>query len=146
MKEYPLQGLEEREEEDKVITLPVEPFVEAHRERIRQDEGAVEYAARLFSSGILLDRACEIANIRPYKLRDFLNSSKGKNLLESIRNELDEEFKNLYAQTIDVLYTDLRHPDPKIHLAAASLYLRHAKEVQVKLDITAEDLVKKIMG
>ena len=127
------------------ISLDVIPFVQRST-RVRQDEGAVEYAARLFASGILLDRACEIANIRPYRLREFLNSSQGKTLLESIRGELDEEFKNLYAQTIDILYTDMRHPDPKVHLAAASLYLRHAKEIKVKMDITAEDLVKKIMG
>lgn len=144
--ELAIQDIEEEEEErgeGNKETLVLEFH---HRERIRQDEGAVEYGARLFASGVLLDRACEIAHIRPYRLREFLNSSQGKALLESIRSELDEEFKNLYAQTIDTLYHDLRNPNPQVHQGAASLFLRHAKEIKVKLDITAEDLVKKIMG
>lgn len=118
---------------------------QAREQKISSRQGRVEYAARLFVSGQILEDACECAEVPIDSVRTFLHTQEGKELVIRLREDLDEEFKNLYADTIRVLREGLHSADPRVAQNAASIYLRHSKELKVVVDITAEDLVRKIM-
>jgi hypothetical protein len=113
--------------------------------RIREDEGAVEYACRLFYSGMHMEEAAQIARVSERRVREYLKTDSGKTLADSIREELDTEFKGLYGDAIELLRAEMRNPKPEIRMAAANATLRYLKDIKITLEIGAEDLVQKIM-
>lgn len=117
----------------------------ARLSRIREDEGAVEHACRLFFSGWHLGDAAEFAKVSERRVRDFLKTDKGKTIASDVKAELDEEFKSLYGDMIEVLRTEMRNPKAEIRLNAVNTGMRYLKEIKIALDISAEDLVQKIM-
>lgn len=113
--------------------------------KIREDEGAVEHAARMFFSGWHLEDAAEFTKVSERRVRDFLKTDKGKALGSSIKEELDEEFKSLYGDMIEVLRNEMKNPKAEIRLSAVNTGMRYLKDIKIVLDIGAEDLVQKIM-
>lgn len=138
--------LKDGREED-VVLIESDPLLRraVRLSKRRRDEGAVEYAARMFLSGIHLDKAAEIAKVSERRVRDYLKKDEGKALAEEIRSELDAEFKSLYGDMIEVLRSELSNPKPEVRLSAVNTGFRYLKDIKVVLDVSAEDLVQKIM-
>ena len=134
-------------EEDMVLLLESDPLLrrQVRVSRLWEDEGALDYAARLFFCGFHLEDAAEKANVTPRRLRAFLKTDKGKVLAKDVTSELDEEFKGLYGDAIEVLRDGMRNPKAEIRLNAANSALRYLKEIKVNVELSAEDLVQKIM-
>jgi hypothetical protein len=63
-----------------------------------------------------------------------------------VRGDLENKFQAQFEQVINVIEEALKHPEPSIALAGANLWLRSARKQEVKVEITAEDLIQKIMN
>jgi hypothetical protein len=133
--------------EEDIVILETDPLLrrQVRMCRIREDEGAVEYAARLFFSGIHMDTAAEIAKVSERRVREYLKTDKGKVLAEEVREALDAEFKSLYGDAIEVIRAEMRNPKAEIRMSAVNTALRYLKDIKVTLEVGAEDLVQKIM-
>jgi len=147
MDTFKMSLVEKDKVEEEVVEVEATPLAMrwARLSRIRDDEGATEYAARLFASGMFLEAAAEKAGISERRLRDFLHTDTGKEVVRGVHEELDEEFKALYFDTVQELRLLIHDAKPEIRTSAINTFLRYAKELRVTLDITAEDLVQKIM-
>lgn len=106
----------------------------------------IEQAIRLYACGkgsqIDVAKACGVSVAR---LQTLLQSDEGIAIQRGIRNELEHKFQALFEKTINVLESALDHPDPSIALAGANLWLKSAKSTKVEVQLTAEDIVQKLM-
>jgi len=134
-------------EEGDILMIEADPLLrrQVRLSRIREDEGAVEYAARLFFSGQHMDDAAQLARVSERRLRAFLKTTQGRAIAQDVSDELDDEFKGLYGDAIDVLRSAMRNEKAEIRMNAANSALRYLKEIKLHVDIGAEDLVQKIM-
>jgi hypothetical protein len=130
-------------EERVVVEVPFYYIEPVRQEGVKLDTRA-ELGLRLFASGTRLSDAAKIAGTRPQKIRKLLETDQGKDTLKKIRLELDEEFKSLYRDSIEVLRQGLKSPDPQIKHKAADTFLKYAKEINLNVVLTAEDLVRVI--
>lgn len=128
-----------------VITVEV-PYTYIRPERtpnIRYDTKA-ELGMRLFAAGMTLKEAARTAGTKPIRIRKLLATDYGKETLQHIRLELDEEFKNLYGEAIKTLREGLLSGDQRIRMDAADKYLKYARDLKVSLVLSAEDLIRAI--
>lgn len=119
-------------------------YIRPEREKgVRLDTKA-ELGLRLFAAGYRLKEAAKISGSTPAKIRTLLSSDYGRQTLQHIRLELDEEFKGLYKESIQAFREGLASQDLKTKLDTADKYLKYAKELKVNLVLSAEDLIKAI--
>lgn len=79
-------------------------------------------------------------------LRAYIRSSIGKRIIAEVTGELDHRFQCLYGDVIDTLEQAIKHSDPGVALAGTGQWLKHAKGTKVHVEISAEDVVQKIMS
>lgn len=79
-------------------------------------------------------------------LRYAINSPQGKAITAGVRGALDHKFQGLFTKVIDTVREGLEHPDPTIALASANLWLRHNKTTEIKVTLTAEDIVQRLIA
>jgi predicted DNA-binding protein (UPF0251 family) len=107
----------------------------------------MEYAIRLYATGKFSEtQAAHHANVSMSRFNVVLNSPPGQAILTAVRGALEVEFQAQFKKVIEVIGDALDHQDPSIALAGANLWLRSCRKQEIKVDITAEDLVQKIMG
>jgi hypothetical protein len=128
--------------EEHIIEVPFS-YLGEKAERVKLDTRA-ELGLRLFASGMRLSDAAKIAKTHPRKIRKLLATDQGKDTMKAIRLELDEEFKALYRDSIQVLREGLKSTDPAIKHKSADTYLKYAKDLNVNVVLSAEDLVRVI--
>lgn len=134
-------------QEDEVVFVPNE-CIRAPREdstRKRFLKPSVETAIRLFYAGFDLQEVEKLTGVKRWKIRGSLRTERGKQLQDKIQGELDDEFRALYGLSIQALKQGLTTGDVKDKVSTADKYLKFAKEMKVKIEFTAEDLVQKIM-
>lgn len=132
------------QEEVHVIEVPFWYIEPQRAEHVKLDTRA-EMGLRLFASGTPLVQAAALAKTKPQKIRALLQTEQGKETLKHIRLELDEEFKALYRDSIQVLRENLHSADPTIKMKAADTFMKYAKEINLNVVLTAEDLVRQLM-
>jgi predicted DNA-binding protein (UPF0251 family) len=107
----------------------------------------LEQAVRLWVvSGEEQDVVAMRCGIDKATLRSAINSPAGKSVMTEVRGALDHKFQGLFDQVITVVKDGLIHPDPSVALASANLWLRHNKATEVKVTLTAEDIVQKLLA
>jgi hypothetical protein len=137
-KDVPPQTGEDVEIIDEILT---DPFPHYGRARTK-----VELGFRFFAAGLTIPMASKAAKCSCTAVKKMLDSEQGRELLKNIRLELDEEFKNLYRISIQVLRESMSSVDPKTRLDAANTLFRYQKEMKISVELTAEDLVKQIVS
>jgi hypothetical protein len=102
---------------------------------------------RLYKAGHSFLEIGQIFGSGPDWIREVVLSEKGKAFGEEIENDLRGHFKNLFGKYYEVIKNGMMNPDPRINLAAASLYSRSpfAKVDSDGADLTAEDVVQKML-
>lgn len=138
VKEYVVAG----ETEMMVIEVPFADLIP--EEEVLAFDPTVEMGLRFFAAGRSMREAAKIAGTKPKKIRALLATAYGRQLMAQIRSELDEEFKALYAQSIEVLRDGLASSDWKQRKESADAVLRYLKELHVSVVLSAEDLVQAI--
>jgi hypothetical protein len=86
----------------------------------------------------------EISTLSAKRIRDLINSVAGQNYLAELDKRLDDEFLRLKGKYVSTLRECLDSADPKIRLAAASLYQRRLGE-KVSVSVSAEDEISGMM-
>lgn len=106
-----------------------------------------EYATRLFATGkFSAHQAAAHAGMSYSHFHRVINSPPGQALINQLRSIQEEEFQSQFQKVIEVVGAALDHQDPAIALAGANLWLKACRKQKVEVEITAEDLVQKIMG
>lgn len=129
--------------EEIVVEVPYTYIAPARAPHVKLDPAA-EMGLRLFAAGYRLSEAARIASTKPARIRKLLATDYGKETLQHIRLELDEEFKNLYGDAIKTLREGMGSGDLKVRLDAADKYLKYSRDLKVNLVLSAEDLIKAI--
>lgn len=135
--------LNQGETEEVVVEVPWFYIRPERAKGIRLDTKA-ELGLRLFASGYRLKEAAQISGSTPQRIRALLATDHGKQTIQHIRLELDEEFQGLYRDSIQAFREGLASQDLKVKLDTADKYLKYAKELKVNLVLSAEDLIKAI--
>jgi len=103
-------------------------------------------ALRLYATGMTRDEVVEAVGIKKGSFEIMVTQPWAQEYLRKVYEELDQEFQYLYKEVIDTIRDGLGHPDHQIKLAAASLWLRTNKQQKVSLEITAEDVIAKLLN
>lgn len=124
------------------------PFTREHR-RLAPDrlKPKVEQAIRMYAAGQLpsQEAAAAVAKIHPNRFATILNSPAGQAVVTNVRSQLEFQYQGLFKKFINVVSDGLDHPDPSVALAAASLYGRTQIGTKVKVELSAEDIIRAIM-
>jgi hypothetical protein len=117
--------------------------------RIFQKDGSlkpnVELGIRLKLSGLDHHIAGKAADVEPDLILKALQTEPGKKLQERFRTEMETDFKNLQSLVVQSIEKCLRSADPQVSLGAANLWLRTEKEARLKVEFTAEDVIKDLL-
>ena len=132
--------------EEIIVEVPYTPGIPSRppREPSLKLDTKAELGLRLFASGHTIAEAAKIAKTRATKIRALLATDHGKLTMQHIRLELDEDFKNLYRDSISALRDGMASGDMRMRLDAADKYLKYARDLKVNLVLSAEDLIKAI--
>ncbi len=105
----------------------------------------IELGCRLYLCGMKLTDAAKYSKCSANGIMFALGTQEGIELKQKVRSELDDSFKNLQRKAIDVIDKALDSPSPAIALDGANLFLRTMKETKVKVELTAEDIVARLL-
>lgn len=117
----------------------------ARRRAQRPLSGKEELGLRLFYCGLTAREAARRAGLRDVALFQCINTEQGQELKKRVHEELEDTFRSLESRVHTVLKEALESPNAQIALAGASLWLRSVKERTVKVELTAEDIVRKLV-
>jgi hypothetical protein len=107
----------------------------------------MEQAVRLWAMGRgTQETVAKATGVSKARLGQVIASDAGQAIYRETRGELEHKFQALFEKTINVLELALDHPDPSIALAGANLWLKSAKATKVEVQLTAEDIVQKLMS
>lgn len=101
-------------------------------------------AIRYYCLGDPAELAASKAGISVTALRKVAASDPGKAEILRIRSELDEEFLNLQSFVNEAIRDGLQSDSVEVVMASANMWLRAAKAKEVKITVTAEDIIQKI--
>ena len=105
-----------------------------------------EIGIRLWMTGIEMEEVSKRVGVATQTLYSFKCSPQGQELVQKIRSDMDEEFRNLQVKVNKILSEALDHPEVAISLTAVNIFLRATKGREFKVELTAEDIVQKLMG
>jgi len=107
----------------------------------------VATAIRLYATGrYTIEEAAKACRMSHDRLSVALSDPRGQEIMRRVQAELDHRMQGLYEKVINTLEEGLDHPDASVALAAANLWLRTTKGQKVEVNLTAEDVVQRIMN
>lgn len=104
-----------------------------------------EYAIRLKMIGWSTVAAAKEARTTGKKLMEAYTSKEGVDLQRKVRGELDNEFKNLQILVLRAVEKGLKSEEPQVFLGAANLWFKAERETKLKIELTAEDIIKDLL-
>ena len=107
----------------------------------------IALAIRAYTAGQLSNQeaAAAMAKCSTVRFNAVLNSPAGEAIVNEVRKQLETRYQNLFKKFIDVIEEGLDHPEPGVALAAANLYQKSQIGTKVKVELSAEDVIKQIM-
>lgn len=109
----------------------------------------LKIALRLWMIGYSSKQIEQQVGVRAAALGAAKRSVKGREYVARLEEELDVDFRRLYAQTLNVLDMGLQSADMGIALTSANMALKVMGKFVHKIekrDLSAEDLIQKILS
>jgi hypothetical protein len=119
-------------------------LVPKQRDRLRP---RIEMAIRLYATGQVdtIEAAAKLGKCSATYLSEILNTPAGQGLVNKIQGELDFKYQTLYSKFINIVGNAMDHPDPAVALAGANLFAKTRIGQKIKVELSAEDVVKSIV-
>lgn len=104
-------------------------------------------AIRLYATGQVdtIEAAAKLGKCSATYLSEILNTPAGQGLVNKIQGELDFKYQTLYSKFINIVGNAMDHPDPAVALAGANLFAKTRIGQKIKVELSAEDVVKSIV-
>ena len=102
-------------------------------------------AIRLVAGGLSRSEAAQAAKISLSRLNVVMMTSPARSYLNQCLQELDEEFQMQFRKVVSTIEEALACGDMNLRLAAAALWLKTNRTQKVQVEITAEDVVQKLL-
>ena len=102
-------------------------------------------AIRLVAGGLSRSEAAQAAQISLSRLNVVMMTSPARSYLNQCLQELDEEFQMQFRKVVSTIEEALACGDMNLRLAAAALWLKTNRTQKVQVEITAEDVVQKLL-
>ena len=102
-------------------------------------------AIRLVAGGLSRSEAAQAAKISLSRLNVVMMTSPARSYLNQCLQELDEEFQMQFRKVVSTIEEALACGDMSLRLAAAALWLKTNRAQKVQVEITAEDVVQKLL-
>ena len=102
-------------------------------------------AIRLVAGGLSRSEAAQAAQISLSRLNVVMMTSPARSYLNQCLQELDEEFQMQFRKVVSTIEEALACGDMNLRLAAAALWLKTNRAQKVQVEITAEDVVQKLL-
>jgi len=102
-------------------------------------------AIRLVAGGLSRSEAAQAAQISLSRLNVVMMTSPAWSYLNQCLQELDEEFQMQFRKVVSTIEEALACGDMSLRLAAAALWLKTNRTQKVQVEITAEDVVQKLL-
>lgn len=99
----------------------------------------------LYVQGYMPSEIAKHLKLSTSDVRAVLSSKSSKELIQQLREELEDSWLNLGAKALQAVRDALDQEEPRLRLDAASLYLKHFKSTTIKLEFSAEDLIQQIL-
>lgn len=118
------------------LTIKPEPAITPKKDR----------AIRLYALGIDHDDIKAATGVSPSVLKQIVKSATGQKIINEVRAELEDKFQNQFADVINAIGAALHSTDVDTALHGAALWLKTNRAQKVEVQLTAEDVVKKLMS
>ena len=102
-------------------------------------------AIRLVAGGLSRSEAAQAAQISLSRLNVVMMTSPARSYLNQCLQEFDEEFQMQFRKVVSTIEEALACGDMNLRLAAAALWLKTNRTQKVQVEITAEDVVQKLL-
>lgn len=99
---------------------------------------------RLYACGFTEEEVGVQFKIRPQSVSQVILKPEAVKYMEKVQDELDEEYKRLFGLVVDSVRVGLSSMDINIRLAASALWLKTSGREQIKVKLSAEDLIKEL--
>jgi len=115
------------------------------REKAKKLSPKHKLALRLYACGYSEEEAAAAVGLTQPSISYVVDSDVGRAYLEKLNRELEGELQRQFGEVVNVIKSALRCGDPKIQLAAAGLWSRLAGRQKIKVELSAEDVVRELM-
>lgn len=119
-------------------------------EEFKRTEKAIsskmEFALRLYGAGLTLTEAASRANVSISQLWKRSHTPEGIKIFDEVRRDMDLELQSLGKHVVTVLRKAVTSPSPQIALAGAKLWIQATKDTKIKIELSAEDIVKELLN
>lgn len=125
------------------------PEVDPRDEKWLEPDGKLkvryELGIRLKMMGVTFQVAATQSKTDITALTRAYMSKPGMDVQEKVRKELDNEFKNLQGLVVGAVAKGLQSDEPQAYLGAANLWFKVEKENKLTINLTAEDIIQKLL-